>query len=148
MKPRIQCVKDMPLATGNDPDKSGSVGDTPGAGGGLTSEELELRRRNLESKLVSKGAGRKAGSQDKGTETASGVAQAMKLSSEFIAGVLVGAGLGWLADRFLGTSPWGLIILLLLGFCAGTLNILRSAGHVAENRGLDFSKKSDHEKPE
>lgn len=136
------------MATGNDPDKSGSVGDTPGAGGGLTSEELELRRRNLEAKLVSKGAARKAGSQDKGTETASGVAQAMKLSSEFIAGVLVGAGLGWLADRFLGTSPWGLIILLLLGFCAGTLNILRSAGRVAENSGLDFIKKSDHEKPE
>ncbi|MDQ0998357.1 ATP synthase protein I [Phyllobacterium ifriqiyense] len=136
------------MATGNDPDKSGSVGDTPGAGGGLTSEELELRRRNLEAKLVSKGAARKAGSQDKGTETASGVAQAMKLSSEFIAGVLVGAGLGWLADRFLGTSPWGLIILLLLGFCAGTLNILRSAGRVAENSGLDFTKKSDHEKPE
>ncbi len=136
------------MATGNDPDKSGSVGDTAGAGGGLTSEELELRRRNLEAKLVSKGAARKAGSQDKGTETASGVAQAMKLSSEFIAGVLVGAGLGWLADRFLGTSPWGLIILLLLGFCAGTLNILRSAGRVAENSGLDFTKKSDHEKPE
>lgn len=136
------------MATGNDPDKSGSVGGTPDAGKILTSEELESRRRSLEAKLVSRGAARRAGSDDKGTETASGVAQAMKLSSEFIAGVLVGAGLGWLADRFLGTSPWGLIILLLLGFCAGTLNILRSAGRVAENRGLQSIKDAERDKPE
>ena len=136
------------MATGNDPDKSGSVGGTPDAGTILTSEELESRRRSLEAKLVSRGAARKSGSEDKGTETASGVAQAMKLSSEFIAGVLVGAGLGWLADRFLGTSPWGLIILLLLGFCAGTLNILRSAGRVAENRGVQSIKDAKRDRPE
>ena len=40
----------------------------------------------------------------------------MKLSSEFIAGVAVGAGLGWGIDRLAGTSPWGLIVFLLLGF--------------------------------
>ena len=136
------------MATGKDPDKSGSVGSTPGAGKMLTSEELESRRRALGAKLASRGAARKSSSDDKGTETASGVAQAMKLSSEFIAGVLVGAGLGWLADRFLGTSPWGLIILLLLGFCAGTLNILRSAGRVAENRGLQSIKDAERDKPE
>ncbi|QND52151.1 ATP synthase subunit [Phyllobacterium sp. 628] len=138
----------MPLATGNDPDQSGSVGNTPDAGKPLTSVELENRSRDLEAKLASKGVGRKISSKDEGTGTASGVAQAMKLSSEFIAGVLVGAGLGWLTDRFLGTSPWGLIILLLLGFCAGTLNILRSAGHVAENRGFEPDKGKDREKPE
>lgn len=136
------------MATGKDPDKSGSVENAQGAGKKLTSDELESRRRSLEAKLASKGAGPKASSGDKGTETASGVAQAMKLSSEFIAGVLVGAGLGWLSDRFLGTSPWGLIILLLLGFCAGTLNILRSAGRVAENRGLTSIKDVDRDKPE
>jgi ATP synthase protein I len=138
----------MPLARGKTPDKSGSVGDTPDAGKMLSSEELESRSRSLEAKLAAKGVTLDGEPEDKGTETASGVAQAMKLSSEFIAGVLAGAGLGWLADRFLGTSPWGLIVLLLLGFCAGTLNILRSAGHVAENPGLELRKRSDHEKPE
>lgn len=141
-------AKDMPLATGNDPDKSGPVGAAKGAGGGPTSEELELRRRALESKLGSRRVAPGEGSDDKGTDTASGVAQAMKLSSEFIAGVLVGAGLGWLADRFLGTSPWGLIILLLLGFCAGTLNVLRAAGRVAENRGLESGKDTGRDKTE
>ena len=54
------------------------------------------------------------------------------MSSEFVAGVLVGAAIGWAIDYFAGTSPWGMIIFLLLGFCAGILNVLRSAGLVAE----------------
>ena len=44
---------------------------------------------------------------------------------------MVGAGLGWLIDRWLGISPWGLIVFLLLGFAAGVLNVMRSAGVVA-----------------
>ncbi len=68
------------------------------------------------------------------TSDAQGFAQAMRLSTEFIAGVLVGGGIGWFADQFLGTSPWGLIVFLLLGFVAGVLNVLRSAGLMAEHK--------------
>jgi ATP synthase protein I len=60
-----------------------------------------------------------------------GYAQAVKLASEFVAGVLVGAALGWGIDRVAGTSPWGLIIFLLLGFCAGVLNVVRAAGRMS-----------------
>jgi len=60
--------------------------------------------------------------------TASGYARGFRLSSELVAGVLVGAGLGWLIDRLLGISPWGFIVFLLLGFAAGVLNVMRSAG--------------------
>ena len=38
------------------------------------------------------------------------------------------AGLGWLIDRGLRISPWGLTVFLLLGFAAGVLNVMRSAG--------------------
>ncbi|HKM87944.1 MAG TPA: AtpZ/AtpI family protein [Xanthobacteraceae bacterium] len=62
--------------------------------------------------------------------TASGYARGFRLSSELVGGVLVGAGLGWLIDRLLGISPWGFIVLLLLGFVAGVLNVMRSAGVV------------------
>ncbi len=54
-------------------------------------------------------------------------------STELVAGVLVGAALGWLADRLLGTSPWGMIVLLLLGFAAGVLNVMRAAGVMPSN---------------
>jgi ATP synthase protein I len=58
----------------------------------------------------------------------SNLARALRLSSEFIAGILLGGFIGWLVDYFLGWSPWGLIIFLMLGFAAGTLNAMRSAG--------------------
>jgi ATP synthase protein I len=57
-----------------------------------------------------------------------GMAQALKVASEFAAGVIVGGGMGWGADWLFGTSPWGLIVFLMLGFVAGVLNVLRSAG--------------------
>jgi ATP synthase protein I len=63
----------------------------------------------------------------------SALARGLRLSAEFVAGVLVGAALGWLLDRWLGTSPWGMIVLLLLGFAAGVLNVVRAAGMVAPN---------------
>jgi ATP synthase protein I len=77
-------------------------------------------------------AGRPAseGSDADRAATASGYARGFRLSSELVAGVLVGAGLGWLIDRWLGISPWGLIVFLLLGFVAGVLNVMRSAGVV------------------
>ncbi len=63
--------------------------------------------------------------------TASGYAKGFRLSSELVAGVVVGAGIGWFIDRWLGIQPWGLIVFLLLGFTAGVLNVMRSAGLVA-----------------
>jgi ATP synthase protein I len=70
-----------------------------------------------------------------------GTAYALKVSSEFIAAILVGVALGALIDKIAGTSPWGLIIFLLLGFIAGILNVLRNAGLIAvskSERGTDW----------
>ena len=66
----------------------------------------------------------------------SAFARGFRLSTELVGGVLVGAGLGWLIDRWLGSTPWGLIVFLLLGFAAGVLNVMRAAG-VAPQRRLD-----------
>lgn len=58
----------------------------------------------------------------------SAMARGFRLSSELVAGVLVGAVIGWALDRWLGISPWGLIVFVLLGFAAGVLNVMRAAG--------------------
>jgi ATP synthase protein I len=74
------------------------------------------------------------GPGEDGGATASGYAKGFRLSSELVAGVVVGAGLGLAIDRLLGTSPWGFIVLLLLGFAAGVLNVMRSAGVLPKSR--------------
>jgi len=55
----------------------------------------------------------------------SGMARGMRIGTEFIAAILVGAVIGYLIDLGLGTSPWGLLIMLLVGFAAGILNVTR-----------------------
>ena len=62
------------------------------------------------------------------------MARGFRLSSELIAGVVVGAAIGWGFDHFLSTSPFGLIVFFLLGFVAGVVNLVRSAGVAPRNR--------------
>ncbi|NOZ32203.1 MAG: hypothetical protein GXP01_03825 [Alphaproteobacteria bacterium] len=57
----------------------------------------------------------------------SGVGRAYRLATEFIAAIIVGAFLGWGIDSLLGTMPFGLITLLLIGFAAGVVNVVRAA---------------------
>ena len=57
----------------------------------------------------------------------SGLSRGFRLASEFAAAIIVGAGLGYLIDMVLPTRPWGMVVLLLLGFAAGVLNVVRAA---------------------
>lgn len=49
----------------------------------------------------------------------------MRIAVELAAAVLVGAGIGIVLDRWLGTSPWLLILFFLVGAAAGFLNVYR-----------------------
>ena len=66
---------------------------------------------------------------------ASAMAMGFRLSSELIAGVGVGALMGWGFDRLLSTSPFGLIVFVLVVFSAGVLNVIRSAGVAPDKTG-------------
>jgi ATP synthase protein I len=52
---------------------------------------------------------------------------AFKFAGELIVGVVVGGGLGWALDRQFGTAPWLMVVLVILGFAAGLLNVVRAA---------------------
>ncbi|MGO4640325.1 AtpZ/AtpI family protein [Mesorhizobium sp. 2RAF45] len=120
------------MADKNGPDGTGETGRGKQHETGIRDDDLERRRRELEASLATRLPNRLEGKDDAKAGSAAGYGQAVKLSSEFIAGVVVGAGIGWIIDRMAGTSPWGLIVFLLLGFGAGVLNVMRSAGVVAE----------------
>lgn len=51
----------------------------------------------------------------------------MNAVSEFVGAVLVGGLIGWQADKWLGTGPWLLILLLGFGVAAGFYNVYRVA---------------------
>ena len=59
----------------------------------------------------------------------------MTLSTEFIAGVVAGGVLGWIVDHSFGTKPWGLIVLLMLGFVTGIYNVMRVSGFAGARPG-------------
>jgi ATP synthase protein I len=114
--------------------------DTNGGGTGnrdqSSSDEAALSARlgSLEHRLSEIRDSRKIGTDQPGTGSGDGAARAsamargFQLSSELIAGVVVGAVIGWGFDRLLSTSPFGLIVFFLLGFVAGVVNVIRSAG--------------------
>ena len=99
---------------------------------------LSARLGNLDQRLSGIRDNRKietdrsGNEQDSAQAKASAMAIGLRLSSELVAGVLAGAALGWGFDRLLSTSPWGLIVFLLLGFVAGVMNVMRSAGVMAK----------------
>jgi ATP synthase protein I len=90
---------------------------------------LSERLTRLGERLDATGASRQPGADpgNRATLDPSALARGLRLSSEFVAGVLAGAGLGWLVDHWLKTSPWGLIGLTLLGFVASVVNLVRAS---------------------
>jgi ATP synthase protein I len=51
--------------------------------------------------------------------------QGWSIAVEFIGAMLVGGLIGWFIDRQVGSKPWGLIVMLLLGFATGLRSVLR-----------------------
>ncbi len=121
------------------------MSDTRGDGKGSGPAEeaaLSARLRGLGQKLDEIAPNRKTetGSAPRTVADMSAFARGMRLSAELVGGVVVGFILGWLFDRLLGTSPWGLIVLVLLGFAAGVLNVMRSAGVIPTAGGSIVGK--------
>jgi ATP synthase protein I len=101
---------------------------------------LSARLGSLDHRLSEIRDSRRSKTDQPGTEggdsaaRASAMALGFRLSSELVAGVVVGAAIGWGFDRLLSTSPFGFIVFTLLGFVAGVVNVVRSAGVASGKR--------------
>jgi ATP synthase protein I len=102
-----------------------------GKSSGRPNEEADLsaRLQRLGERLdQQKGTSRQVESGSSSKSDPSALARGFRLSTELVGGVAVGAFIGWALDRWLGISPWGMIVFLLLGFAAGVVNVMRAAG--------------------
>lgn len=61
------------------------------------------------------------------------MAQGYRFLGEVVGGVLMGAGFGWLVDRFAGTEPFGLVIGLLAGTGISIFAAVRTAARTQKS---------------
>ena len=55
-----------------------------------------------------------------------GLGLGFRIGIELVVAVAVATAIGWAIDRWLGTKPWGMIVLFFLGAAAGMLNVYRA----------------------
>ena len=79
-------------------------------------KDLELNNDKISHKKRPKGAG-----------------FGFKISTEIVAALIVGVGIGLLVDNYFNTRPFGLIIFFIFGAFAGFLNIYRVMRRIEEN---------------
>lgn len=101
-------------------------------------ERLETLGKTLEAK-------RQSIAPETSHASNSRMAEGFKYASEFSAAVLVGAALGYAVDKGLNSSPWGLLIGLILGLGGGVLNIIRAAQETlaTEDLGQDLPETNE-----
>ena len=80
----------------------------------------------LDSDLASFEAGRRKAPPGVGVEAGAGY----RLLGQMLGGVLGGIGLGWLVDHFAHTSPWGLVLGLLIGAGLSIYSTVRTASRM------------------
>jgi ATP synthase protein I len=73
-----------------------------------------------------------------------GLDHAAVMGVELIAGVLMGAGVGWLTDRWLGTGPWFFAIGALIGNAAGLYLIWLRAERMSREDLASSPKQGDN----
>jgi ATP synthase protein I len=65
-----------------------------------------------------------------------GLGLGFRIGIELVVAVVVATGVGWAIDNWLGTRPWGIIVLFFLGVAAGMLNVYRAVTGVNTPAGL------------
>jgi ATP synthase protein I len=74
-------------------------------------------------------------------------AMALRYGAEFGTSVFVGILLGLMIDKFAGTRPWGLLIMMGFGLAAGVLGVIRAYQELTDAANPANSGPETGEKP-
>jgi ATP synthase protein I len=98
-------------------------------------DSIKRRLHDLEERLGRVRRAREPKTASPGDARGQALGQALRLSTELVAGVAVGGFIGWALDRLFGTAPLFLVVFLILGGAAGILNVMRSAQAMQDAAG-------------
>ena len=96
---------------------------------------LRVRLAELDRSLDAGKTPPEAAAPAEDTSLASAMGLGARVLTEFVAGIAVGALIGWQLDKWLHTSPILLIVFLALGTGAGFWNVYRIAAKPTGPRG-------------
>lgn len=92
-------------------------------------DRLARLGRRLDEARAKRGNGQPAtGSGDPALQQ--GMALGLRIGVEFVATIAIASFLGWALDRWLGTGPWGMIVMFFLGVGAGMTSVYRSVAGI------------------
>ena len=60
-----------------------------------------------------------------------GIGFGFRIGIELVVAIGVATAVGWAIDHWLGTRPWGIIVLFFFGVAAGMLNVYRAVTGVS-----------------
>jgi len=101
-------------------------------------EESQEALKRLQARLDTF-EGERAPKTPTGDSAESSMGDGYRLLGEVIGGVLGGLGLGWTVDHFAHTTPFGMVVGLLLGTAASAYAAMKTA----ERMNRDATRKGD-----
>ena len=109
--------------------------------------DLSKRIAEFESRQLAERRNRKA------KLPTGGIALAGRVTTELVAGVIVGTFIGWAFDNWLGTTPTWMVAFFFIGSAAGMMNVWRAltgrgmaAGFFNEKSLQAYENKADEQK--
>ena len=81
----------------------------------------------LEARLLKARGAEPIRDETRGSDRATAMGIAWRLAIEIVVAPAVCGVVGWWLDSHLGTKPWLLVVLVVLGLAAGLLNAIRVA---------------------
>src|SRR5829696_7058221 len=76
-----------------------------------------------------------------------GMALGLRIGVEFVVAIVVATALGWALDRWLGTAPWGAILLFFLGVGTGMVSVYRAVAGIKMAVGYRRPETLDASRP-